>query len=155
MLRAPPVEAETVTMVPAPADTQAFDVADTQALVRSNTAVNDEYFHLTLSAPGLAMNAKAGQFFNIACPATDKDLPYLRRPMSVYRVVPSKGEIEFLYKVAGAQGREPAAVRPSLDRSAMASTSIRGGRTSSSSAAALAWRHWRRWRKWPPRAASR
>lgn len=110
MLSAPPVEAETVEVAPIEAS-PAFDVADTQALVMSNTAVNDEYIHLTLAAAGLAMNAKAGQFFNIACPATDKDLPYLRRPMSVYRVVPSKGEIEFLYKVTGAGTRGLATLR--------------------------------------------
>lgn len=110
MLSAPPVEAETVEVAPIEAS-PAFNVADTQALVMSNTAVNDEYIHLTLAAAGLAMNAKAGQFFNIACPATDKDLPYLRRPMSVYRVVPSKGEIEFLYKVTGAGTRGLATLR--------------------------------------------
>ena len=44
MLSAPPVEAETVDIVPAEGP-PAFDVADTQALVMSNTAVNDEYFH--------------------------------------------------------------------------------------------------------------
>jgi dihydroorotate dehydrogenase electron transfer subunit len=104
------VEAETVEVAPIEAS-PAFNVADTQALVMSNTAVNDEYFHLTLAAAGQAMNAKAGQFFNIACPATDKDLPYLRRPMSVYRVVPSKGEIEFLYKVTGAGTRGLATLR--------------------------------------------
>ena len=109
MLSTPAVDAdENEPIRAAPA---AFDVADTQALVTSNTAVNAEYFHLTLAAAGLAMTAKAGQFFNIACPATDKDLPYLRRPMSVYRVVPAKGEVEFLYKVTGAGTRGLATLR--------------------------------------------
>ncbi len=108
MLSTPAVNADENEPIRAAA---AFDVADTQALVTSNAAVNAEYFHLTLAAAGLAMTAKAGQFFNIACPATDKDLPYLRRPMSVYRVVPAKGEVEFLYKVTGAGTRGLATLR--------------------------------------------
>jgi dihydroorotate dehydrogenase electron transfer subunit len=83
----------------------AYDVADTDALVVSNIAVNDDYFHLTLRVDGVALSAKAGQFFNIACPATVRDLPYLRRPMSVYRVVASEQQVEFLYKVTGAGTR--------------------------------------------------
>ena len=82
-----------------------FDVADTQAVVVSNAAVNSDYHHLILRADGVALNAQAGQFFNIACPATSKDLPFLRRPMSVYGVDQRAGHIEFLYKVTGAGTR--------------------------------------------------
>ena len=89
----------------------AFDVADTQALVVSNTAVNDDYVHIVLDAAGLAANAKAGQFFNIACPATVRDMAYLRRPMGVYRVAPASGQVEFLYKVTGAGTRGLATLR--------------------------------------------
>lgn len=103
MLNTPAVDTETPDI--RPAGTAAFDVADTQATVLSNTAVNDEYFHLKLAADGLALTARAGQFFNLACPATDIDSPYLRRPMSVYRVSPDRGEVEFLYKVTGAGTR--------------------------------------------------
>src|SRR3569623_3334455 len=85
----------------APQSDAPFDVADTQALVVANTAVNSDYFHMVLEADGLAAKARAGQFFNIACPATGNDLPYLRRPMSVYRAAPAKGQVEFLYKVTG------------------------------------------------------
>ncbi|MBX3551528.1 MAG: dihydroorotate dehydrogenase electron transfer subunit [Pseudolabrys sp.] len=95
----------------APQAEAAFDVADTQALVVSNTAVNSDYFHMVLEADGLAAQARAGQFFNIACPATGNDLPYLRRPMSVYRAAPAKGQVEFLYKVTGAGTRGLATVR--------------------------------------------
>jgi dihydroorotate dehydrogenase electron transfer subunit len=83
----------------------AFDVADTRAKVLSNEAMNEDYVHLVLQADGLALNARAGQFFNIACPATPQDLPYLRRPMSLYRALPAKRQIEFLYKVTGAGTR--------------------------------------------------
>jgi dihydroorotate dehydrogenase electron transfer subunit len=88
-----------------------FDVADTQALVVSNTAVNADYYHMVLAASGLALTARAGQFFNMACPATSQDMPYLRRPMSVYRASSAKGQLEFLYKVTGAGTRGLATLR--------------------------------------------
>jgi dihydroorotate dehydrogenase electron transfer subunit len=95
-----------------PASSPAFDVADIEATVLANTPVNDDYVHMILDARGLALSAKAGQFFNIACPATTRDLPYLRRPMSVYRVVAHENRVEFLYKVTGAGTRGLATLRP-------------------------------------------
>ncbi len=92
-------------------DMRAFDVADTIALVTSNAAVNKDYRHLVLEAEGLALLARAGQFFNIACPTTVTDMPYLRRPMSVYRVTRTGRQIEFLYKVTGAGTRGLATLR--------------------------------------------
>lgn len=94
-----------------PSGARQFDVADTQALVKANIAVDADYFHVILQADGLAMTARAGQFFNIACPATSRDMPYLRRPMSIYRVAPAKRQIEFLYKVTGAGTRGLATLR--------------------------------------------
>ena len=88
-----------------------FDVADTQALVISNSAVNADYYHMVLSAGGLALTVRAGQFFNIACPAKSQDMPYLRRPMSVYAASSAMGRIEFLYKVTGAGTRGLATLR--------------------------------------------
>jgi dihydroorotate dehydrogenase electron transfer subunit len=82
-----------------------FDVADTRGLVTSNTAINADYYHMVLAADGLALTARAGQFFNIACPTTPRDRPFLRRPMSIYRVSPAQGQLEFLYKVTGAGTR--------------------------------------------------
>jgi len=108
----------TVLSAPAPVHTKVehpgamqFDVADTRALVKSNVAINADYFHVIMQADGLAMTARAGQFFNIACPATARDMPYLRRPMSIYRVTPAKRQIEFLYKVTGAGTRGLATLR--------------------------------------------
>ncbi len=88
------------------------DVADIDATVVSNAAVNDDYVHMVLAAEGAALSAKPGQFFNIACPATVRDQPYLRRPMSVYRVRRERAQIEFLYKVTGAGTRGLATLRP-------------------------------------------
>lgn len=89
----------------------AHDVADTLAPVVSNQQVNADYFHMVLDAGAVAASARAGQFFNLACPATTRDMPYLRRPMSIYRAVPATGRIEFLYKVTGAGTRGLATLR--------------------------------------------
>jgi len=67
--------------------------------------VNDSYKHLIAEAPATALAARPGQFFHILCPADSVDSPYLRRPMSVYRVDRDAARIEFLYKVAGAGTR--------------------------------------------------
>jgi dihydroorotate dehydrogenase electron transfer subunit len=104
-------DAAAATTAPADDRLPAFDVADTQARVLSNDAVNEDYVHLVLQADGLALNARAGQFFNIACPSTPQDMPYLRRPMSLYRALPEKQQIEFLYKVTGAGTRGLATLR--------------------------------------------
>lgn len=89
-----------------------FDVADTKAVVLQNSALNRDYVHMILQADGCAADAKAGQFFNIACPATGDETPYLRRPMSVYRASPKQGQVEFLYKVTGAGTRGLASLIP-------------------------------------------
>jgi dihydroorotate dehydrogenase electron transfer subunit len=88
------------------------DIADTHAHVVSNEPVNAEYYLMVLAVSGLALNARAGQFFNIHCPTTATDMPFLRRPMSVYRVAPEKRQIEFLYKVTGAGTRAMATLEP-------------------------------------------
>lgn len=85
--------------------------ADLTAAVVSNRQVNAEYFHLVLEARGPALAARAGQFFNLQCPGSGEDTPYLRRPMSVFKTEPARGEIEFLYKVTGAGTRGLATLR--------------------------------------------
>jgi len=81
--------------------TPQFTSAEMLCGVVSNDWVNDEYKHLILEAPELALTAKPGQFFHLKCPKTGGKQPYLRRPMSIYRVCGSKRSIEFLYKVQG------------------------------------------------------
>ncbi|MGE0231340.1 MAG: dihydroorotate dehydrogenase electron transfer subunit [Flavobacteriaceae bacterium] len=88
------------------------DVFEINAPVVSNRQVNADYYHLVVEAGECAAYAKAGQFFNIACPVTVADQPYLRRPMSIYRMVPSQGHLEFLYKVTGAGTRGLATLQP-------------------------------------------
>lgn len=102
---------------PRPARREA-DVFDVAAEVISNNQVNADYCHLVVQAGECAAYAKAGQFFQIACPMTAADQPYLRRPMSIYRIVPSQGRLEFLYKITGAGTRGLATLHPG-DRVAM------------------------------------
>jgi dihydroorotate dehydrogenase electron transfer subunit len=88
------------------------ELADTQSLVVSNAPVNSQYFQLVVRADAPATSARAGQFFNIACPRTRSDFPYLRRPMSVFKASPVQREVEFLYKVTGAGTRALSSLRP-------------------------------------------
>jgi dihydroorotate dehydrogenase electron transfer subunit len=88
-------------------------VNDCRTLVLANQPVRGDYWHLTVQASGPALTARAGQFFNIACPRTAQEQPFLRRPMSVYRVGGGSGDrLEFLYKVTGAGTRGLATLRP-------------------------------------------
>lgn len=89
-----------------------FSAAESLCDVVSNHWVNAEYKHLVLQAPPVALRAKPGQFFHLACPASGADQPYLRRPMSLYRVNAAAGQIEFLYKVQGAGTRGLATLTP-------------------------------------------
>jgi len=68
--------------------------------------VNARYKYLRLSclAP-LARSTVAGQFFQLACPVTESEAPFLRRPMSVYGIGPEEDRIEFLYHVKGSGTR--------------------------------------------------
>lgn len=70
--------------------------------VLANDEVNGEYRLLALAAPAdLLERCRAGQFFHLLCPPLGGEAPYLRRPMSIYGFWPDKGELHFLYKVAG------------------------------------------------------
>ncbi len=70
--------------------------------VVQHRAVNDRYRLLTVAAPEAALlDAAPGQFFQLLCPGQGQGTHFLRRPMSVYRVVRDAGHLAFLYKVAG------------------------------------------------------
>lgn len=88
--------------IPAPAG---FPVGNARCAVRANRAVNDRYRHLVLEAPPPLCQATPGQFFHLLCPAAAGNDPFLRRPMSVYRIAPEERSIEFLYNVVGAGTR--------------------------------------------------
>ena len=76
-------------------------VAENICTVVTNDWVNPDYKHLVLDAPPTALTVAPGQFFHLLCPAAGDDTPFLRRPMSTYRIDPDNGRIEFLYKVIG------------------------------------------------------
>ena len=81
--------------------------------VISNDPVNGEYVRLVLSAPAeLLRHCRAGQFFHLLCPPIGGEKPYLRRPMSIYGHYPDRGELHFLYKVAGAGTRALSHLEP-------------------------------------------
>jgi dihydroorotate dehydrogenase electron transfer subunit len=68
--------------------------------------VNERYKYLRLACPApLAPRTSPGQFFQLACPVTEDEAPFLRRPMSVYGIGPEAERIEFLYHVKGAGTR--------------------------------------------------
>lgn len=74
--------------------------------VIANEPVNEQYLRLSLRAPAHMLAAcRPGQFFQLLCPQTGDDRPFLRRPMSIYGIYPERGELHFLYKVTGAGTR--------------------------------------------------
>ncbi|OSQ36028.1 oxidoreductase [Thalassospira mesophila] len=81
-----------------PANEQVFE---TECQVISNSPVNNDYRLLVLAAPAEILNCTPGQFFHLQCPVREGLQPYLRRPMSIYGYFPEKGELQFLYKIAG------------------------------------------------------
>jgi dihydroorotate dehydrogenase electron transfer subunit len=87
-------------------------IAENLCDVISNEWINAEYKHLVLKAPPIALNVLPGQFFHLMCPPSGTDTPYLRRPMSLYRVDRENAVIEFLYKVQGAGTRGLATLQP-------------------------------------------
>jgi dihydroorotate dehydrogenase electron transfer subunit len=87
-------------------------VAEERCKVVSHQTVNAEYRHLVVSGSHLAASAAPGQFYQLLCPTTEQDEPFLRRPMSVYGAAPEIGEISFLYKVTGAGTRGLATLQP-------------------------------------------
>lgn len=85
---------------------------DVVGVVVAHEWVNSEYRHLVLDAPEPAPQALAGQFFHLECPQAGEDHPFFRRPMSLYKADPRKGQVEFLYKVTGAGTRGLSTLRP-------------------------------------------
>ncbi len=79
----------------------AASVGEHICTVISNEAVNDQYKQLTLAAPEPTLQAKPGQFFNLLCPQQGDLTPFLRRPMSIYRIDRENNRLAFLYKITG------------------------------------------------------
>lgn len=86
-------------------------VSAEKSVILFHEAANNSYRHLVVSCSSLAAQAKPGQFFQLLCPHTAEDQPYLRRPMSLYGANPETGQVEFLYKVTGRGTRGLATLR--------------------------------------------
>jgi dihydroorotate dehydrogenase electron transfer subunit len=82
-------------------DAGILSVADRVGCVVTNSTVAPDYKRLVLSVGAPATEARAGQFFQLLCPAVPPLAAYLRRPMSVYRADAVSGRVEFLYKITG------------------------------------------------------
>ena len=78
-----------------------FPAAECICNVVSNEQVNDDYKLMILEAPPVALKAKAGQFFQLLCISADDHELATRRPMSIYEVDVTRGQIKFLYKCVG------------------------------------------------------
>ena len=77
-------------------------VASYRCDVVEHRAVNSRYRYLRLNAPAdLAGTTRSGQFYQLKCPDTLDQQPFLLRPMSVYGTGPGPGTIEFLYNLTG------------------------------------------------------
>lgn len=68
-------------------------------LVISNEHIQDKYYSLRVSCKEIAKEIKEGQFVMIRC-GEDFD-PLLRRPFSIYKYDPDKGQLEFAYLLKG------------------------------------------------------
>src|SRR3978361_1376926 len=91
---------------PSPVETPwSASVVGESATVVSNASVNAEYRHLVAACSAASAAAMHGQFFQLLCPHSEGAQPFLRRPMSLYGADPERGQVEFLYKLAGAGTR--------------------------------------------------
>ncbi|MDX1824797.1 MAG: dihydroorotate dehydrogenase electron transfer subunit [Thiohalomonadales bacterium] len=68
-----------------------------EAEILAHQAFEGNQYILRVHAPDIAQRARAGSFAHITC---DPQRP-MRRPISIMRVLPQNGEIEFLYKAFG------------------------------------------------------
>ncbi|ASN06203.1 iron-sulfur cluster-binding protein [Virgibacillus necropolis] len=73
-----------------------------QAVVLLNRQVSKRYWHMIIDTTKLNSPVDPGQFFHIRC--SDNQSPFLRRPLSVYKV--NDNTIEFLYLVKGLGTKE-------------------------------------------------
>ncbi|WP_440412471.1 dihydroorotate dehydrogenase electron transfer subunit [Neorhizobium petrolearium] len=87
-------------------------IHEVEARVKIHEWVNGQYRLLVLAAPAAVLDCAPGRFFHLLCPQTDRFKPYLRRPMSIYSYDRMKGELSFLYKVAGTGTGAMAELKP-------------------------------------------
>ena len=79
--------------------------------ILSRKEVTPNIYLLSLAAPAIAQQALPGQFLHIKCSKDNYPLLLLRRPISIHRIDPQKGEIQILFQVVG-EGTKLLAERP-------------------------------------------
>ncbi|MFP3919081.1 dihydroorotate dehydrogenase electron transfer subunit [Lysinibacillus telephonicus] len=65
-----------------------------------NKQISSRYWHMEVFVGQDVDNVLPGQFFNLLC-SNENTFPFLRRPLSVYKINYDKKTIEFLYLVKG------------------------------------------------------
>jgi dihydroorotate dehydrogenase electron transfer subunit len=89
----------------------AASVASHRCEIAEHRWVNARYKYLRLKAEApLARITGCGQFYQLRCPVSAEQQPFLLRPMSVYGTGPEEGAVEFLYNVTGVGTRALAAL---------------------------------------------
>ncbi|CAG2151818.1 Dihydroorotate dehydrogenase B (NAD(+)), electron transfer subunit [Cupriavidus yeoncheonensis] len=80
----------------------AATVASYRCQIVEHYWVNQRYKYIRLESDApIAPLTLPGQFYQLNCPTTAEEQPFLLRPMSVYGAGPEPGRIEFLYNVTG------------------------------------------------------
>jgi dihydroorotate dehydrogenase electron transfer subunit len=72
-----------------------------KALIIENTGIAPGYYRLQLLAPEIAAAAQPGQFIQLRVAEAACTDPLLPRPISLYRINRSAGELELIYKTVG------------------------------------------------------
>lgn len=67
--------------------------------VLSNRQVSHRYWHMVVDSEPITEKINPGQFFNLKC--SEELYPFLRRPLSIYRINNDVRTLEFLYLVKG------------------------------------------------------
>jgi dihydroorotate dehydrogenase electron transfer subunit len=72
-----------------------------KALIIENVGIAPGYYRMRLLAPEIAAAAQPGQFLQLRVAEPTCTDPLLPRPISIYRIKRSAGELELIYKTVG------------------------------------------------------
>ncbi|SER60940.1 dihydroorotate dehydrogenase electron transfer subunit [Salisediminibacterium halotolerans] len=78
--------------------------------ILSNVQISSRYWHMTLDMTEIDETIDPGQFFHIR--TTAELSPFLRRPLSIYRINEDNDTLEFLYLVKGMGTIEMTKMKP-------------------------------------------
>jgi dihydroorotate dehydrogenase electron transfer subunit len=72
-----------------------------KALILENTALAPSYYRMRLLAPEIAAEARPGQFIQLRVAEATCTDPLLPRPLSLFRIDRTAGEVAVIYKIVG------------------------------------------------------